>query len=166
MEPVVYLGLGSNVGDRLDYLRKAVDRLPAVGLRVLRVSPVYETEPVDLRDQPWFLNCVVEGETDLAAADLLAGLQRLERALGRRRETELPKGPRTIDIDILLFGSLVVRSPGLTVPHPRMERRRFVLTTLAALAPDLRHPVSHKRVSEMLAGVPDRSAVRLLQPWG
>ncbi|MGE5488583.1 MAG: 2-amino-4-hydroxy-6-hydroxymethyldihydropteridine diphosphokinase [bacterium] len=147
----VYLSLGSNLGDRAEYLRRAIEALDQAGVRVLRVSRVRETEPVDVTDQPRFLNLVVEAETDLAPGELLARTQAIERELGRVRTR--PKGPRTIDIDILLYGSLVAETPELSVPHPRMAMRRFVLEPLAELAPDLRHPVTQETAREMLAAV-------------
>ena len=147
----VYLSLGSNVGDRDANLREAIGLL-APALRVRRVSPVYETEPVDYTDQSWFLNLAVEAETDLSPTHLLARVAVIERALGRIRTT--PKGPRTIDIDILLYGDAVVRTARLEIPHPRMAARRFVLAPLADLAPDLCHPVTRHTVREMLAAAP------------
>jgi 2-amino-4-hydroxy-6-hydroxymethyldihydropteridine diphosphokinase len=155
----VYLSLGSNIGDREANLSAAVERLSAPGLRVLRVSPVYETEPVDYTGQRWFLNLVVEAETGLFPMQLLARTAGIERALGRVRG--VPKGPRTIDIDILLYGMAVVRSEVLEIPHPRMAERRFVLAPLADLAPDLRHPATRKTVREMLDAAPAQS-VRLI----
>jgi 2-amino-4-hydroxy-6-hydroxymethyldihydropteridine diphosphokinase len=148
----VYLSLGSNMGNRERNLRAALERFAAAELEVLRVSPIYETEPVDLAEQGWFLNLVVEGRTDLFPRQLLARTQRIERALGRVRT--VPKGPRTIDIDILLYGNAVVRGATLEIPHPRMGVRRFVLVPLADLAPDLRHPVTHRTVREMLDAAP------------
>ncbi len=147
----VYLSLGSNLGDREPALRQAVAALGPAGIRVLRVSSVYESEPVDVRDQPWFLNVVVEAETDLFPRQLLARTQSIERKMGRVRTR--PKGPRTIDIDMLLYGDAVIDSTDLAVPHPRMGERRFVLEPLAELAPDLRHPVTRATVREMLASV-------------
>ena len=117
-----------------------------------RVSPVYETEPVDSTAQRWFFNQVTEAETDLFPLQLLARLQHIERALGRVRT--VAKGPRTIDIDILLYGQAVVRRPELEIPHPRMAERRFVLAPLADLAPDLRHPVTRRTVRELLEAAP------------
>lgn len=155
----VYLGLGSNVGDREGHLRAALERLAAADLRVLRVSPVYETEPLELRDQRWFLNQVAEAETSLFPRQLLARVGRIERALGRVRA--VPNGPRTIDIDILLYGSAVVRTAGLEIPHPRMGARRFVLAPLADLAPELRHPVTRKTVREMLDAAPKQAVRRV-----
>jgi 2-amino-4-hydroxy-6-hydroxymethyldihydropteridine diphosphokinase len=154
-----YLGLGSNIGDREANLRAAVGRLRTPDLRVLRISPVYETEPVDYIQQRWFLNLVVEAETSLFPMQLLARVARVERALGRVRA--VPKGPRTIDIDILLYGKAVIRSQALEIPHPRMGERRFVLAPLADLAPDLQHPVAHRTVSEMLAAAPAQTIRRV-----
>jgi 2-amino-4-hydroxy-6-hydroxymethyldihydropteridine diphosphokinase len=129
------------------------------GVRVTRVSSLYETEPVELRDQPWFLNCVVEAETDLRPQQLMDALLEIERGLGRERR--VPKGPRLIDMDILLFGSSVARTPGLEIPHPRMAERRFVLVPFAEIAPGVQHPTLKKTIAELLAETPDRSEVRL-----
>ena len=154
----VYLALGSNVGDRERNLAAAVERLSSL-MTVRRVSPVYDTEPIEFTAQRWFLNQVIEGETDLFPMQLLTRLQKLERELGRVRS--IPKGPRTIDIDVLFYGRAVVHSAVLEIPHPRMSDRRFVLAPLADLAPDLRHPVTHKSVREMLEAAPP-AAIRLL----
>ena len=162
-----YLSLGSNIGDRGRNLRAALERLGTAGVRIARVSPVYETEPVDLTGQRWFLNLVAEAETDLFPLQLLARTQKIECALGRVRT--VPKGPRTIDIDILLYGNAVVNSKGLEIPHPRISERRFVLIPLADLAPDLRHPVTRKTVREMLDTAPSatvRPAGRLEEQAG
>jgi 2-amino-4-hydroxy-6-hydroxymethyldihydropteridine diphosphokinase len=152
----VYLSLGSNVGDRQRHLDAALELLRAAGVDIVRVSRVYETEPQDLRAQPWFLNLVAEAQTRLFPLQLLRATQRVERKLGRKRVVE--KGPRTIDIDILLFGGFVVDTEELQIPHPRMAARRFVLEPLAELAPDLRHPVTHASVREMLDAVLDQGA--------
>jgi 2-amino-4-hydroxy-6-hydroxymethyldihydropteridine diphosphokinase len=149
-----YLGLGSNIGDREANLEAAIERLAPV-----RRSPIYETEPVDYLNQRWFLNLVVEVETMLLPMQLLARTLKIERELGRVRG--VPKGPRTIDIDILLYGDAVVRTTKLEIPHPRMAERRFVLAPLADLAPDLRHPVTKETVREMLVAAP-AATVRLL----
>ena len=155
----VYLGLGSNIGDREGHLRAALERLASGDLRVLRVSPVYETEPLEVTAQRWFLNQVVEAETSLFPKQLLARVGRIERALGRVRGT--PNGPRTIDIDILLYASAVVRAAELEIPHPRMAGRRFVLAPLADLCPELRHPVTRKTVREMLEAAPQQAVRRV-----
>ena len=144
----IYFSLGSNVGSREQNLRNAIGRLAPAGVNVLRVSPIYETEPLEYTDQRWFLNLVVEAETDLFPLQLLTRVQRIERAMGRVRT--VPNGPRTIDIDILLFGQSVVRTEELEIPHPRMSERRFVLQPLADLVPELRHPVLRKTVAQML----------------
>ena len=158
---LVYLGLGSNVGDREGSLSAAVAQLAASDLRILRVSSVYETEPVEYTDQRYFLNLVVEAETDLFPMQLLWRVGKIERALGRVRT--IPKGPRVIDIDILLYARAVIRTPALKVPHPRMAERRFVLAPLAELAPSLRHPVTRRTISEMLDEAPVQSVRRLAQ---
>ena len=144
----VYLSLGSNLGDREGYLRQAIALIGAAGVRVLRLSSLYETEPLEVRDQPRFLNLVVEAETELFPKQLLARLLKIELDLGRRRGR--PKGPRSIDIDILLYGRSVIESAELRVPHPRLAERRFVLEPLAELAPGLRHPVNHRTIRELL----------------
>jgi 2-amino-4-hydroxy-6-hydroxymethyldihydropteridine diphosphokinase len=154
-----FLSLGSNLGDREAHLLAALERLEATGIHVLRRSSIYETEPRDLPDQPWFLNLVVEVETELFPRLLLARLQAIELGMGRKRG--VPKGPRPIDIDILLFGDFVIGTKELEVPHPRISERRFVLEPLAELAPDLRHPVNGKTVREMLA----ETQAQIIKPW-
>jgi len=149
---LVYLSLGSNIGDRELHLRTALEQIESPNLHILRISPIYETEPVDYADQRWFLNQVVEAETALFPFQLLAQTQKIERALGRVRT--VPKGPRTIDIDILLYGKAVMHTPSLEIPHPAMAKRRFVLTPLADLAPNLRHPVTQLTVRQMLDAAP------------
>jgi 2-amino-4-hydroxy-6-hydroxymethyldihydropteridine diphosphokinase len=156
---VIYLSLGSNLGDREANFRNAIAALEAAGVHVLRVSPVYETEPVDYLDQPWFLNLVIEADSVLTPQQLLDLIGCIERELGRVRD--VPKGPRTLDIDILFYGNGVLQSPDLEIPHPRIADRRFVLAPLADLAPDLRHPLTGRTVSEMLQNAPP-AALRLL----
>jgi 2-amino-4-hydroxy-6-hydroxymethyldihydropteridine diphosphokinase len=155
----VYLALGSNIGDRRANLTGALERLAAADLRIVRASAIYETEPRDLPSQPWFLNQVAEAETSLFPRQLLARTQKIERDLGRKRTQ--PKGPRVIDIDILLFGEVVIHTPGLEVPHPRMLERRFVLEPLSELAPELRHPLTRRTVREALAAVTDQHVKRV-----
>ncbi len=158
-EKVVYIALGSNVGDRAAMLERAIAAMNSAGIRVSRQSSFYVTEPVDAPGQAWFLNAVVEAETSLLPLQLLHALLTIERELGRRRIT--PHGPRTIDLDILFYGSSVIRSKELQVPHSRLSERRFVLVPLVQIAPELRHPALHKSVTQLLAETPDRSEVRL-----
>jgi 2-amino-4-hydroxy-6-hydroxymethyldihydropteridine diphosphokinase len=155
----VYIGLGSNLGDRVENLREARERIETSGVRIRRSSSLYETEPRGLLEQPWFLNQVIEAETTLFPRQLLARLLRIEREMGRIRAA--PDGPRTIDLDILLFGNAVVHAAGLEIPHPRMAERRFVLEPLAELVPDLRPPRGRRTVREMLAEVKDQTVRRL-----
>ena len=156
----VYLSLGSNLGDREKNLRGAIAALPEAGVRLTRESSLYETEPVDFTDQPWFLNCVVEAETQLPALALLRALRGIESRLGSKKE--FAKGPRLLDIDILVYGDATIDTPELQVPHPRMTQRRFVLVPLAELAPGLRHPSWNATAADMLARLEDQSKVRQL----
>jgi 2-amino-4-hydroxy-6-hydroxymethyldihydropteridine diphosphokinase len=155
----VYLSLGSNLGERGKNIARAIAAMGNHGLCVLRQSALYETEPVDFLDQPWFLNCVVEAETALPPENLIDRLLTIEREMGRERL--LPGGPRIIDIDILFYGSRVIRIPGLEIPHPRMAERRFVLMPLNEIAPELRHPVLKRSVAELLRETADRSRVQM-----
>jgi 2-amino-4-hydroxy-6-hydroxymethyldihydropteridine diphosphokinase len=149
-----FLGLGSNLGDRAAYLERALSALKAPDLQIVRVSPVYETAPVGLTDQPAFLNAVAEGLTSISAERLLHRCDCVEQAFKRRRD--IPNGPRTIDIDILLYGDESIRSSELDVPHPRYRERRFVLQPLADLEPGLRDPETQRTVEEMLAETTDQ----------
>jgi 2-amino-4-hydroxy-6-hydroxymethyldihydropteridine diphosphokinase len=157
MSTLVYLSLGANVGDCARNIREAIAHLEAAG-HVVAASSFYETEPVELTNQAWFLNCAVTLETTKTPAQLMASLLTIEREMGRQRTQR--KGPRTIDIDILLFGDTVVDSPELTIPHPAMWQRRFVLEPLAEIAGEARHPVLAKTVGELLAALPAGQTVR------
>lgn len=161
----VCVGLGSNLGDRRGHLRAALAEMRRAG-RLLVVSPLYETEPVGLREQPLFLNAVAKLETELAARQLLEQLLEIEAERGRVRDEK--DGPRTLDLDLLLYGDEVIEEEGIAVPHARMHLRRFVLTPLAAVAPGWRHPLLGKTVEELLASVEDRAGVAEVEDarWG
>ena len=154
-----YVGLGSNLGDRAGHLLLAVRGMLDSGLDVIRLSSIYETEPVDYEDQPAFLNMVAElrGSTLPSPEQMLARLLRIEYALGRKRD--IPLGPRTIDLDLLIFKDQQLETEFLTVPHPRLALRRFVLVPLNELVPSLVHPVLAKPIRELLAETKDRSRV-------
>ncbi|MGB8582380.1 MAG: 2-amino-4-hydroxy-6-hydroxymethyldihydropteridine diphosphokinase [Candidatus Sulfotelmatobacter sp.] len=160
MATLAYLSLGSNLGNREAYLQEATRRLTAVG-RVTTVSSFYETEPVEVTEQPWFLNCAVALETALRPQELMTAILGIEKAMGRQRVQK--KGPRVIDIDILLFGSEILDSAEVTIPHPAMHERRFVLEPLAEIAPEVRHPVLNKTIRELRDALPSGSIVRKLK---
>jgi len=160
VEKVIYLSLGSNVADRLANLRSAIAALPQAGVRVTCVSSIYETQPVDFLDQAWFLNCVVAGETKSPPLELLTSLHAIETALGSKKE--FAKGPRLLDIDILLYGDDTIAMPELKIPHPRLTQRRFVLVPLNEVAPRLRHSQWSGTVSQLLAATLDQSEVNRL----
>ncbi len=157
METIAYLSLGSNIGDRETYLRDAIGRLQRSG-RVIAVSSIYETEPVEVTEQPWFLNCAVALATNLAPEVLLSELLAIEKESGRERR--INKGPRIIDIDLLFYGDLIRDTAQLELPHPAMHRRRFVLEPLAEVAPDVVHPLLKKTIRELLQQLPCGQIVR------
>ena len=157
----VYLGLGSNVGVREANLRAAIKLLTRHGDSIRKQSPVYETEPVGYLEQPSFLNCVCLLETDLSPSDLLTAVQGIEWSVGRT--PTFLNGPREIDIDILFYSDLILESDTLTVPHPRIAERAFVLEPLADIAPYVVHPVLGLTIAELLVSVDGKGGVR---PWG
>jgi 2-amino-4-hydroxy-6-hydroxymethyldihydropteridine diphosphokinase len=155
----VYLSLGTNLGDREENLRAAIAKLAEIG-NVIAVSSFYETEPVDVGAQPWFLNCAVKFETEKMPRQLISSILSLEQSMGRQRRQN--KSPRTIDIDVLLFGSSIIEIPSLTIPHPRLHQRRFVLEPLTEIAPDVRHPVFKRTMRELRDALPAGQTVRKL----
>lgn len=157
MSHTAYLSLGSNVGDRAANLRDAIERLRTIGA-IVRVSSWYETEPVGLREQPWFLNGALELQTALAPLDLIKAMLNIERAMGRERNQL--KGPRNIDLDLLLYDDEKINTPELTVPHPAMQERRFVLAPLVEIAPGAMHPVLCKTAFQLLEMLPQGPEVR------
>lgn len=154
---IVYLSLGSNVGNREQHLRDAIACLEAEG-RVTAISSFYDTEPVDFTAQSWFLNCALALETEKTPENFMQAALRIEWQMGRQRAHD--KGPRIIDIDILLYDGLVLSSDGLTIPHPAMHQRRFVLEPLVEIAPDVRHPLLMRSVAELRDTLPQGQAVR------
>jgi 2-amino-4-hydroxy-6-hydroxymethyldihydropteridine diphosphokinase len=150
MNHVIYLALGTNLGDRLANLHAALAALPPY-IVIRQTSPIYETPPWGLTDQPVFLNMVLKGDTSLTPQELLKQVKLLEIRLGRVPAVRW--GPRQIDMDILFFDDLVLDSPELTLPHPHLHKRAFVLVPLADLSPDLHHPILHQTIRELLAGV-------------
>ncbi len=157
MQKSVYLSLGSNVGDRAGNLHTALERLGSLG-KIAAVSSFYETEPLEITAQPWFLNCAAKLDTEKMPKQLLKGILDLEREMGRVRRQN--KGPRNIDIDILLFGSSIVETQGLTIPHPALHERRFVLEPLAEIAAEVRHPIFKRTVRQLRDALPPGQAVR------
>ena len=162
MKRTIYLGLGSNLGDRAANLENAITALATAGIETAKRSSLYATEPLGFGPQNWFLNCVIEASTELMPRQLLHATQQVERAMGRRRMVR--NGPRIVDIDILFYGASVVSMPDLEIPHPRIAERRFVLVPLREIAPGLWHPTLRSTIAELLAATSDRSEVRRWHP--
>jgi 2-amino-4-hydroxy-6-hydroxymethyldihydropteridine diphosphokinase len=160
MRQRVYLSLGSNTGDRTGNMLAAIERLSQIG-EVVAVSSFYETEPVEFTTQPWFLNCVASLETAKSPAQVLQGALAIEQGMGRRRTQA--KGPRNIDIDVLLYGDRIVDEKGLHIPHPGLAGRRFVLEPLVEIAPDVLHPALKKTALELRDALPPGQVVRKLE---
>jgi len=161
VQKTVFLSLGSNVGDRMANISSALERLKEVGDTVA-ISSIYETEPVEFTAQAWFLNCVVKLATEKMPKQLLHAILKIEQSMGRQRQQK--KGPRIIDIDILLFGSSVIEAAGLRIPHPSMHERRFVLEPLAEIDAGVRHPIFKRTIRELLSDLPHGQVVRLQPP--
>lgn len=174
-----FIGIGSNLGDKVGNSRRAVRELAGqIGIRVVKVSSLYNTEPWGDIEQDWFINCVTQIETSLDAYNLLKTARRIEGLLGRRRGDkgrgqgsgvsgqglERKGGPRVIDLDILLYNGLVLETDDIVIPHPFLHRRSFVLTPLAEIAPDLVHPVLKKTIMELLNGLDDAKRVEICEP--
>jgi 2-amino-4-hydroxy-6-hydroxymethyldihydropteridine diphosphokinase len=148
------------LGDRAANLNDAISRIAKIG-DVMSVSSFYETEPVEYTAQPWFLNCAVKLDTEKMPKQLLAAVLDLERQMGRRRTQQ--KGPRTIDIDILLFGNSIIEAKDLVVPHPALHQRRFVLEPMTEIAPEARHPVFKRTMRELRDALPAGQSVRRVE---
>ena len=159
-----FVALGSNLGDRAENLKAAVVSLRELS-DVRAISPIYETAPVGFLAQPDFLNAVALLETALAPDELLDALLRIERNQGRDRQHAIPKGPRTLDLDLLDYNGRVLETPRLTLPHPELQNRAFVLRPLLDLAPDWRHPVSHATAAELLQALRERDAGQMVRQY-
>lgn len=159
MAHTIFLSMGSNLGDRLTNLQDAIRSLPPI-IQLLSQSQIYETEPWGYTEQPAFLNLVVKASTELSPKKVLTFIKDIEVALGRKATFRF--GPRLIDLDILLYDDLVLNSPRLTIPHPRLSERGFVLIPLAELAPDLIHPVTRKTIQQLLSTI-DTTGVKVFQ---
>jgi len=155
----IYIGLGSNLGNRLANIRKAIELMKQEGIEIVKESSIYETEPVGYKEQGWFLNSVVKARTQFSPEGLWKRLEKIEKVMGREREIKW--GPRIIDLDILFYGNKVLNGKQLQIPHPELHKRRFVLLPLKEIAPELVHPVLNKTIGEILGELEDNSEVRL-----
>jgi 2-amino-4-hydroxy-6-hydroxymethyldihydropteridine diphosphokinase len=151
----IYIGLGSNLGNRLENIRKAIELMKEQGIEIVKESSIYETEPMGYKEQGWFLNSVVKGKTELSPKTLWKRLEKIEKLMGREREIKW--GPRIIDLDILFYGDKILNGKELQIPHSELHKRRFVLVPLEEIAPELVHPIFKKTVSELLRDLKDNS---------
>jgi len=157
----IYVGIGSNLGDRLANIRKAIELMKEAEIEIIGGASIYEAEPFGYKEQGWFLNSVVKARTELSPGRLWKKLERIEKSMGREREIKW--GPRIIDLDILFYGNKILNGRQLQIPHPELHKRRFVLVPLAEIAPRLVHPVFKKTVLELLRDLEDNSQVQLLK---
>ncbi len=155
----IYIGLGSNLGNRLENIRKAIELMKEQGIEIVKESSIYETEPMGYEEQGWFLNSVVKGKTELSPRRVWKRLEKIEKLMGREREIKW--GPRIIDLDILFYGDKILNGKELQIPHSELHKRRFVLVPLEEIAPELVHPVLNKSIRELLGELKDNSEVRL-----
>jgi 2-amino-4-hydroxy-6-hydroxymethyldihydropteridine diphosphokinase len=155
----IYIGLGSNLGNRLENIRKAIELMKEQGIEIVKESSIYETEPMGYKEQGWFLNSVVKGKTELSPRRVWKRLEKIEKLMGREREIKW--GPRIIDLDILFYGDKILNGKELQIPHSELHKRRFVLVPLEEIAPELVHPVLNKSIRELLGELKDNSEVRL-----
>ena len=153
-----YISMGSNLGRKRQNLTAASRMLSEHGIQILRASSIYRTEPVDFRDQPWFFNQVLEVDAPFEPLEFLNRIQAVEKAM--KRVPRKDRGPRIIDIDILIAGQTIIKTPSLVIPHPRMDRRNFVLVPLAEIAPHAVHPLTRKKIRTLMRFSPDRAVVR------
>jgi 2-amino-4-hydroxy-6-hydroxymethyldihydropteridine diphosphokinase len=159
---ITFISVGSNLGQKVDNCRGAIAALTRTGnSRLVDQSPIYRTEPVDYLDQDWFVNCVAKFETNLEPVSLLDVLKSIERAAGRTKDT-IRFGPRILDLDIILYDNIVMNTPPLAVPHPRMHKRRFVLKPLCDIDPNIIHPVLHRTMASLLADL-DEKGQRIIE---
>ena len=156
----IYIALGSNLGDRLANIRKAIELMKGEGIEIIDESSIYETEPVGYKEQGWFLNSVVKGRTELSPGRLCKRLEKIEKSMGR--ESEIKWGPRIIDLDILFYENKILNGKQLQIPHSELHKRKFVLVPLEQIAPELVHPVLNNTISELLRDLKDNSQVELL----
>ena len=157
----VFIALGSNLGNREEYLRSGVRGLADRHAKTNRIASLYSTAPRDVIEQPWFLNTVIEADTQLSPERLLAACLDVETENDRIRDIRMSKGPRTLDLDIIFYGMEIIKTPALTIPHPRFAARRFVLVPLAEIAPNFIDPVSGKTIKELLQRCSDDAEVIL-----
>jgi len=159
--PIAYVGLGSNIGDKVKNIKTALNLLDKLdNISVMKYSSFYETEPIGYEEQDWFVNAVAKLETSLSPQKLLSAFMEIEQAMGRKRDIKW--GPRLIDLDLLLYDQIYMDSPDLIIPHPMMHERAFVLVPLASIDPDINHPIFNKTIGELLKNIHSQKKIRLM----